>query len=233
MPDRIKLSPRLSSAVSLSKRVGVAWDVGTDHCFLPVYLIRNGLADFVVASDINDGPILVAKDNIKGFPDKDKILLIKRDGLDGAEEYSPEEVFICGMGGELIRDIIKDCPYLKESGARIIVQPMTKPEVLRNYLASDGFDIEEETLVKEDKIYEIFSATYSGNKRSLTPADALCGGKKVKCSPELEAEFLLKKAESLKKRKDGLDISGRDSSAESELINEIERRKAEINAKIV
>ena len=221
MPEQIKLSPRLRAAVNLSKKVELAWDVGTDHCFLPIGLISESVAERVIASDINPGPLLTAEENLKDFPSRDRITLLRCDGLEGADEYRPDEVFICGMGGELIRDIISDCPYLKNPAVRIIAQPMTKPEVLRDYLCREGFGIIEETLVREEKIYELLSAEYTGISRIPSPAESLCGRKKTGCSEELELSFLEAKAANVRKRKEGLEKSGRDSAFEGNLLEEV------------
>ncbi len=216
MKDTILCDPRLLSAASFARSGAIVADVGTDHAYLPVYLVSNGIASRAVASDINKGPLVSAQKNIalKGLSHKIDTCLA--DGLDGIDEYSPEDIYILGMGGELIYRIVSGSELPKRHGVRLILQPMTHPQDLRCGLWRDGFDIIDECMVRDgERIYQIIVAEYDGVSREGSKIECLLGKKNLqtRCSElGLLAEI---HARGLKKRIDGLSASGtRDEDAE-------------------
>ena len=109
-------------------------DIGTDHAYIPVYALQNDLAETVVASDINEGPLNNAAKTVKQYGFEDRVVLRLSDGLENIEETEADAVVIAGMGGELIAKIISDAPWLKNN-KQIIMQPMTHFEDLRAFLS--------------------------------------------------------------------------------------------------
>ena len=140
------LSKRLSAAASFVSDGAIVADIGTDHAYIPINLILSGKASYVIASDVNEGPIAIAKENIEKYGVADKITVRVANGLDGIEQYKPDNILICGMGGELIVNILKASEYIKNSSVKLILQPMTSIKELREYL-SDGFLITNEEIV--------------------------------------------------------------------------------------
>ena len=134
----LKLSKRLSAAASFVRDGAVCADIGTDHAYIPISLVLDGKVKYAIASDINEGPILKARENIEKYGLADKITARIADGLNGIEEYKPNSIVICGMGGELIARIINDCAYVKQQGIQLILQPMTSIAELREYLSTDS-----------------------------------------------------------------------------------------------
>jgi tRNA (adenine22-N1)-methyltransferase len=124
-------------------------DIGTDHALLPVYLVRNGISPFVIATDVAEGPYIVARERIgklmDGSPDADKIELRRGDGLDALGPGEVDAVVIAGMGGELIASIITRDLAKGRSFGKYILQPRTKSDRLRASLAENGFIIMEES----------------------------------------------------------------------------------------
>jgi tRNA (adenine22-N1)-methyltransferase len=157
-----KISKRLLCAASFANKGELIADVGTDHAYLPIYLYTSGIISGAVVSDINEGPIERAAKNIREFSCEGKIIPVLCDGLSKIKEYSPDTVFILGMGGELIVNIISNAEWLKQNGIRLVMQPMTHPEILREYLISNGFEISDEAMVDDSKIYQIIVAKYTG-----------------------------------------------------------------------
>lgn len=135
-----------------------------------------------VASDVRYGPLERAKANIRARGLSDKIQICLADGLCGIENYAPEDIFICGMGGELIVKIIDAAPFLRSENIRLILQPMTHAEILRRYLAKVGFDIVDEEIAveKNGKVYQIIVSEYSGRARSMTDVERLLGPVNIK-----------------------------------------------------
>ena len=124
------------------------------------------------ASDINEGPIDRARANIAKYGLSDRITAARRDGLDGIERFAPGVVIICGMGGELIADIISRSGYPAESKCRLVLQPMSMQDKLRRFLAVNGYAIYDETVVYDDgKYYQLISAEYDGKPYAMTDAE--------------------------------------------------------------
>lgn len=157
----IKLSPRLAAAAALVRPGRVFCDVGTDHAYLPIYLCQMGTTPRAVASDVRKGPLERAQLHIAANGLSDRIQTVLTDGLTGLDAYTPEDIAICGMGGELIAAILAASPYVRSPKVRLILQPMTHPELLRAWLSEQGFAISEERLAAEDdRIYQTICATY-------------------------------------------------------------------------
>lgn len=173
------ISKRLRAAADFVRAGAFVADVGTDHAYLPIYLAKTGKIRGGVASDINEGPYLCAKKNIAAEGLSDILTACHTAGLSGIEEFSPTDIMICGMGGELIASILDGAPWVKNGKIRLILQPMTHPEILRKYLLDSGFNIKDEKIVHEDKLYVVLSAEYSGISESYTEAELLLGKKNI------------------------------------------------------
>lgn len=158
----LKISKRLLAAAGFARKGSFIADVGTDHAYLPIFLCENGYARGAVASDVNRGPTERAKANISAHALDDKIAVRLCDGLDGIESFSPDDIFMLGMGGELIVSLLSKADWIKKNGICLILQPMTHPEAVRSYLLDSGFAITGESLVEDDKIYQIIRAEFRG-----------------------------------------------------------------------
>lgn len=150
-------------------------DIGTDHGYLPIYLIENGIASAVLACDIAEKPLAVAAKNIKDSG----LHNIEARLSDGFCGISPEEIdaaVIAGIGGEVISGIIERCSWLKNNRYTFILQPTTSPEKLREFLSLNGFAVEYEKAVLENgKIYSIMRVKFSGANTVLLPHELYIG----------------------------------------------------------
>ena len=215
-----KISKRLEAAASFSQKGAVIADVGTDHAYLPIYLYTSGRISGGVASDINQGPTDRAKANVRGWGADGAIDVIRTDGLCGIDAYDPDEIFILGMGGELIVRILSDAPWVK-NGKRLILQPMTHAEALREYLWSNGFEIVDETVV-EDKFYQIICAEYVGKSYLPTTAELFFGKLNIARGGELFLRLLGYVRGVYLQRIEGKLIANADCAAEKQMIELIE-----------
>ena len=214
------LDGRLMSAVGYV-RGGVVADVGTDHAYLPVYLVATGRADSAVASDINRGPIENAKETVRKYGLENKITTLIADGLDGIEPYHPSDVIIFGMGGELIATIVDRAKWTRE-GTRLILQPMTKPEVLRDYLGEVGFRIVDEMLSEADgRVYQTLCAEYDGVKREYHGVARLLGEKNIEGGGELFRKLAKRLLSTYETRRRGKAMSDADTSEEDAILSEL------------
>lgn len=153
------MTPRLMAVAEMVKKDSVVADIGTDHAYVPVYLVLNNICKGALAMDINEGPISRADENIKRFSLTDKIKTRLSDGLCELQNGEADTVVIAGMGGILINNIIEKDRKRLASVKHYILQPMTAVEETRKYLFDNGFRIVDEKLAVEDeKIYTVISA---------------------------------------------------------------------------
>jgi len=164
------LSNRLKHISDLITDVKSLVDVGTDHAYIPIYLVKNNTVGTAVASDINKGPVEKAKKNVKSYNLSNKISCRLGCGLTTVKPKEVEAAIIAGMGGNLIRDIIEDSLEVFKHLNYAVLQPVQNPEVLREYIYNSGFTILDETIVKDDeKYYEVIKVKYDNNKQSIEP----------------------------------------------------------------
>lgn len=154
---------RLLLVAEMLEYADVVADIGTDHALLPVYLIKNNMAKRVLACDIAEGPLSVAKKNIIKAGVADKVLLRLANGLEKVLPLECNAVTIAGMGGETIAEIIDKAKWLKEEKQTLILQPMTSDDKLREYLVLNGFRIlKEKAVFSKGRVYTVIKTKYSG-----------------------------------------------------------------------
>ena len=223
--SQINPDARLMTAVGFVRGGRVA-DIGTDHAYLPIYLVSEHYAESAVAADINQGPIERAALNIKSEGLCEKIFTVRTDGLHGIEEYEPNDIIIFGMGGELIAKIIAEAPWVKNGKIRLILQPMTHAHDLRGYLLTSGFDIIGEKLSSDgERIYQTICAEYGGRavtSDELSMPELMFGKKNIDEGSELFDKLLEKTANTYLVRKNGKKLSCGDTSQEDGLLEWIE-----------
>ncbi len=123
-------------------------DVGTDHAQLPVYLIQNQIAEKIIASDVREGPLQSAEKTITKAGLSEKIQTILSDGLQNVPPDGITDIVIAGMGGETMIHILEMCLFPLDT-INLILQPMTKAELLRKWLYEHGFEIQKEICVPD------------------------------------------------------------------------------------
>lgn len=138
-------------------------DVGTDHGYVPVELALRGYQGNIIASDVNPLPLSSAKRFAREQNVSSRISFRLSDGLSACAHAEADTVIIAGMGGDLICRIIDECEWVNQTEVTLILQPMTKSEILRYYLVNNGFVITDETLVRENgRIFRILVSRYNG-----------------------------------------------------------------------
>ncbi len=151
-------------------------DIGTDHGYLPAFLLCEGKCSKAAAADINSGPLAAAENTFEKNGVSDKAQLYLSDGLKEVPLDGVTDIVIAGMGGELIAKILSDDKRSTSCGANFILQPMTRQETLRKYLAQNGFAITEEKTVIDGKFsYVIIKCRYNGVVRSITETEEYTG----------------------------------------------------------
>lgn len=177
MIDRPLMTPRTVAAASCVRPGSKLIDVGCDHGYFGACLARLGFIKAPVFVDVNVGPLSRAKENVAeiGITDAKFIL---GDGLTAVNVPDTLcDIAIMGMGGETVVKILSDSEAkVKKKNVSLILQPMTKADVLRRYLAENGFEVNTEIHVPEEKkSYVIIRARYTGNATECGPVEALLG----------------------------------------------------------
>jgi len=151
----IKLSPRLQCIADYVTREARVVDVGTDHGYIPIWLLQNGICSDVIATDIHQGPLNnAARDaSISGVDSHLTFLLC--DGLTLCDEEAVDTVIIAGMGGLTIMGILQAAPWAMDK--HLIIQPQTKYFELRAFLNERGFCVRDASLVYDTgRIYRVW-----------------------------------------------------------------------------
>ena len=215
---------RLGRAADFVREGAVVADIGTDHAYLPIYLLLSGKIKFAIASDINRGPLDSAKRNAAKYGLTSKMRFTLANGLDGLplEEDGVSDIVICGMGGELIADIISASEYTKKESVHLILQPMSYPERLREYLAKSGYRIEDEGLCEAaGKLYTCILAEYDGVVRDFTATEYLLGECNIKNREPLFARYAEGAVAKLRDKIRGMETGGLDTTSLRECLSEI------------
>lgn len=159
----LSLSPRLSAVASLVRNGAAFADIGCDHGFLTVHLLTEGRVRSAIAADIHEGPLSRCRELIKRCSLQHKAECVLCDGLEKVSPDKAEDIAICGMGGEMIVHILESCEWVKDRDKHFIFNPMTHPEILREYLCLNGFEINSDIIVRESSyFYNVFDAYYTG-----------------------------------------------------------------------
>lgn len=162
----MELSKRLQFIVNHIEQCECIADIGTDHGYIPIYLIKNNLCAKSIASDINKDPLDKCKLNSVIEEVWNEIDCRLGGGFSTLKPGEAQGAVIAGMGGNLIRDILEDNMEITESLNYIILQPAQNPEVLREYLYTSGYEIIEEDLCFDEGIYyELFKVRRNKDER--------------------------------------------------------------------
>lgn len=190
----MELSPRLQAVADQVPEGAVFADIGTDHAYLPVWLLLNGRIDHAIAADLREGPLARARETAAQYGVTDRVSFRLCDGLTGIRAGETDVIAIAGMGGETIASILAAAPWTRE--CELLLQPMTSFPDLRFWLQQNGYMIENEKVVREgERLYSIWNVT-GGTMKQLSPAELWVG---VQSDDPLRMEYLTMMEEKLER----------------------------------
>ena len=153
------LSDRLKAVADMITPGLPVADIGCDHAYLPIYLIREEISPYVVACDVNAGPVVRAKENVEDVDLSDKIDIRQGDGLSVLEPGEVRSVVLAGMGGKLMIRILDEGKDVLSGVSEIILEPQSDVADVRHFLQDADFRIISENMVCEDnKFYPLIKA---------------------------------------------------------------------------
>lgn len=158
------ITPRLECIINHTKGNKIA-DIGTDHAYIPIYLIENNLAEYIIAGDVRQGPVDIARANVEKYNLSDKIDVRLGSGLSVIKKGEVDTIIIAGMGGQLISEIL-NADIEKARKCNLVLQPMNAQYELRKYLISNGFSITDEDIAIEGfKVYNVMNVINKSQKK--------------------------------------------------------------------
>ena len=173
----VKISNRLMTAAALVTQGYTLADVGTDHGYIPIYLLQQKKIPAAIAMDINEGPLERAKEHIALYGLQAYIQTRLSDGVAALKPGEVEAVLIAGMGGGLVMHILKNGEKVCQSAKELILQPQSEIENVREFLREEGYAILAEDMVLEDgKFYPMMKVQYQGENVEELKLSDLYGG---------------------------------------------------------
>ncbi len=163
----MELSARLEAVAKMVTKGNRVCDVGCDHGYISIYLVKNGISPYVYAMDVNKGPLERAGEHIVMYGLEDKIETILSDGLVALGERKSDTLICAGMGGRLVIKILTEGMEKVQKMQEIILQPQSELHLVRAYLRQQGFYIDKEDMVFEDgKYYPMMHILVHSDKKN-------------------------------------------------------------------
>jgi len=211
----MQLTPRLLLAAQLCAGAQRVIDVGCDHGYLPIYLVQHGIRQ-AYASDIRPGPLASARENIEKYGLEQQIRPILCPGLEAFGPEDADTVMICGMGGEMIADILAAAPWTADGKHTLVLQPMTNAPKLRAFLAEHGYTVEAEALAKEGRhLYCVLRAR--GGMPPMGREQHWIFTEKMLADP-LFPDYLQREMTRLQRVVEGKRLAGQDAGEEEQIL---------------
>lgn len=184
------LSRRLKAVADFVPQDMICADIGSDHGYLPIYLVKEKMLPGAIAADIGKGPLESAALNVRKYHLEDKIELRLGNGLEVLLPNEVSCVTICGMGGGLICEILNNSPQITASLQRLVLAPNVGAHLVRHWAGENGWQIIEENLIAEDGHFYPIIVLEHGEMPMLSLAQEFAGPLLLKNKHELLADYL-------------------------------------------
>lgn len=217
----LELSPRLRSVADLVPQGARLADIGTDHAYLPAWLILQGIISWAIAADLRKGPLERARITAERYGITAQMSFRLCNGLAGVSGKETDVIAIAGMGGETIAEILSAAPWTREEKKLLLLQPMSAQPELRLWLQKHGYAIQREVLSKEgETLYTTFQVI-AGQMEPLTPGERWAGRQQQAEKAPLRSEYLERLIAQMGRALEGLRRSSR--AADSSRLTEMEQ----------
>lgn len=228
----VKLSKRLQAIADMVTVQESVADIGCDHGFVAIYLVLKKSVKKVFALDINEGPLLRAKEHIEMNELSDVIETRLSDGAKALKAGESEGAIIAGMGGKLIVKILSDSSDRFESMKEVILSPHSEIDCVRAYLCSEGYEIIDEDMVyDEEKFYQIIRCRYTGSAYVLSKEELLFGPKNIAQKNPVLRQYIKEKIEKKLAIKDNINKQADISVVEKKSV--LTQRVKELDDEII
>ena len=191
----MELSKRLQAVANLVTEGLVVADIGTDHGYIPIYLIQTGKCKTAFAMDVNEGPLLRAKEHIAEYGLDKEITVRQSDGVKALSVGECECVVVAGMGGALTVRILEDGEVVFRSLKEFVLQPQSELKKVRQYLQQNQYCVVAENMVLEDGKFYPMMKVVSGKSPDYTMAELRYGKKLMEKKHPVLRRFLEKEVQ--------------------------------------
>ena len=204
---KLPLSNRLRKCAEFVRPGAFVADVGCDHGYLSLHLLTQGIASYVYAGDVNEGPLQSAVINAAKYGVKNKIKFYLSDGVRNMPRDF--DTLVCaGMGADTMISILEASPWLKDEKYTLILQCQSKRPDLRRYLNAQGYGVLREDLARDGKfIYTVMEVRF-GAACAEKELDYYISPALLKCGSPLLPEFIGRVTEGIRTAVRGMEHSG-------------------------
>ncbi len=171
----MQLSKRLEMLIRLAGTGERAADIGTDHGMVPIELVRRGAFFRALASDVRKGPLAAADAHVREAGLAERITLRLGDGLKVLSPGEADVILISGMGGALMRRLLRDGEAAAKAARRLVLSPQSEIPEFRSFLQKNGYRITDEEIVFEDGKYYFLICAEPGMQEIWTGPERLYG----------------------------------------------------------
>ncbi len=194
----MELSKRLQAVADLLSEGLVVADVGTDHGYIPIYLVETGKCQKAFAMDINKGPLVRAREHVKAHGLQNQIIIRQSDGVKALQAGECDSVNVAGMGGALAIKIMEEGKVIFKSLKEFVLQPQSELEKVRQYLHENHYCIIAEDMVLEDGKYYPMMKIINAPVEPYSPAELRYGKKLLEMKHPVLKMFLEKEVQAKK-----------------------------------
>ena len=176
----VQISARLKAIADMVPEGLSVADIGCDHGFVSMYLVENRHSPKAIAMDINEGPLIRAREHIEEYGFENNIETRLSDGADMLKVHETDAAVIAGMGGRLIIKILDKSPEVFKAMNCIVLSPHSDIDKVRAYLSDNSFVIDDENMVfDEGKYYTIIRCSYNAGENIRLNETELSFGPKL------------------------------------------------------
>ncbi len=200
----VPISLRLRCCADMIPADARVADIGTDHGYLGIHLLTQGLVRYVAACDLREGPLQSAQHNAAQYHTEEHMEFFLSDGLQKVEPDSVDTIVCAGMGGDLIIQILSAAPWLQNDRYTLILQPQTGIQDLRAWLGSHGFYEERAELVQDSGFIYCVLRLRWGRGMQLTPGQQFVSPTLLASRNPLLPEYMTRLRQSLMRIIEGL-----------------------------
>ncbi len=231
---KLRLSPRLAAVAQLVPQGASFVDIGTDHAYLPVWLLLEGRIPHAIATDIREGPLARGQAVAQQWQIPiENISFRCCDGLQGVKLGEVDTIAIAGMGGETIAGILEAAPWCRNEGIGLLLQPMSSIPELRQWLFEHGYCIASEEIVQEPGHFYVVLKVRPGQDRPLSRAELWAGrqekGRKMPLRAVYLRNLILRSQRALEGMKQSTSISHTELHEQEQLLEELIQMEQEWN----
>lgn len=217
------LSKRLKAVADMVTKDNIVADIGTDHGYVPIYLIKNDVSKKAYAMDINEGPLKMADKNIRMEGLSEEITTILSDGMDELADNMAETVVIAGMGGDLIVDILSRGSNIKGI-KELVISPHKRVDLVRKYLIENHWKIiQEEMVIDAGKYYTIIKS-HRGEDVEYTDVELIYGKYLLENKNKILKKYLEKENEKFSNILNTMKENGQENASQIQEILKLNQK---------